>query len=606
MGIENLAMKKLLTFLLFSFLLSSAFADNTVNIVNVGSTSNAFHIQTYINGDSSAHFDFFTPVLGSGDTYSTGGDGSYTGSTYGGSPETSVHWTATYSDGGTNYSGGTYDEPSGTSTGTFDVMGSVPPPCFTNLTFTINNGDAVYHNYRILDGYFDDVGDLVIPGGQARSITVTVECDKTPCTVRQSPDSGTPIDLNIQPSGGSPYMGSSTPPSPTIITPTTADTPPATPTAPPATYNPTNTGYNPTTGVTNGPDILFTAGATNPATATQQGDSALYDALTKASAQADLNAQSIESAISNGTASVVGAINGATNGTGTNDVRGTNVFVDNWPQGYSNYLSQIGSNGTTANGWLSEIASNTMPGTNSGATNELGFLDYSNQMWTAISQGTNGAAAGIAAQSLLATPLAALQDVVDGIDPSPSLSGDPGHSGNWEMDFCGTHLDFDPVDWCPTAFSLSIGFWTFILCALYLIEVGRMYWKVIQGFSAMQTGGPPDLNFQWEILGSGFGGNLLGVLVGLVMPAVLVGIWILFVSFTVGDLSEVLTNITGFSAVITAFTGTSTGSMAMHVLLNSFPLYLAVHLLLARVVLQFTLAKSFFIAAGAARWVFGK
>jgi hypothetical protein len=176
MGIENLAMKKTFAMLFVSFFVFRLIADNTVNIYNAGTTTANFEIKTFINGDTADHFDFFTGSLAPGASYSSGGDGDYTGSTYGSAPMTSVHWTAIYSVGGTNYGAGTYDEPAGTGTGTFNVYASGAPPVFTNYTYCAQNNDPTRTMYVVWNFNGAIVQEqVVLPGANACWTTPPIE-----------------------------------------------------------------------------------------------------------------------------------------------------------------------------------------------------------------------------------------------------------------------------------------------------------------------------------------------------------------------------------------------------------------------------------------------
>jgi len=302
--------------------------------------------------------------------------------------------------------------------------------------------------------------------------------------------------------------------------------------------------------------------------------SAVDKVRVQAHSDSSLNAANLH----NDLLSVVGAVNGLTNGTGAGI---SNYFTESTGIGMSNLLSQIATN-------LSSSKTGSI-------------TDYSNLLASLMHNSTNAATATSFAQAALSDATSALQGVIDGIDPDPQLVGDPGHTSVWEFDFCGRHCDVDPVSNFPGVFAFSLGLWSFILVAAYFLDVGNMYWKAIQVFSSQQIARFP--NVQMELFGTG--GNVLGVAIGVVIPAVFVALWVIGVTLTVGGLGSLLAHISGLPAVVTAFTSSPAGAAAWHLTTNSFPVGLAVHLLSARILLRYTLAKACLIASAASRWLAG-
>lgn len=150
--------------------------------------------------------------------------------------------------------------------------------------------------------------------------------------------------------------------------------------------NPSGAVYNP--GGSNS-NILWTASAyTNSSLAVQQGDSALYDALTKAAAAAHSDESAIASAITNGVLAAhidaLGISNavahgGSTNGTGVY-LGPTNGATENTLQGISNLLGNATGmviNAATVSVWQAQ--GTTYGATGSNELNQTGTLPSSTE-----------------------------------------------------------------------------------------------------------------------------------------------------------------------------------------------------------------------------------
>jgi hypothetical protein len=136
---------------------------------------------------------------------------------------------------------------------------------------------------------------------------------------------------------------------PIVVTEPTNATPIVNNTPTPTSYNPTNNGN-----VNNQSPIIFSGSSTtNGIISQQQGDSAVYDAVTKFAAQNNNNLTKIQSILSTGLNFTLTATNGQV---------GTNVWVDNQLTNYSTEATLEG---------LTNLVGHFLNATNIGDTNSI-------------------------------------------------------------------------------------------------------------------------------------------------------------------------------------------------------------------------------------------
>jgi hypothetical protein len=260
---------------------------------------------------------------------------------------------------------------------------------------------------------------------------------------------------------------------------------------------------------------------------------------------------------------------------------------------------------TNIDGNLAKIA-NSLTNAN---TNSLTAREA--RMMAAIpSTATNAVDATAAATSIFSTAFGYLSTTISALTTAPDVGGDPGHSSVWEMNFCGQTVDLDPVNRFPIVFTFSYGLWSFVIAALYLAFVGRLYIKTVQIIATAETGGVPNMDVfgGLEILtfGGFAGGNFIGVLVAVIIPAVFLALWVIVVTAVIAPLSEFIGIYHAISGVFSTVASTPAGSAGLHVLFSAFPVGNAVRFLTAALVLQFTMAQAMLIASAASRFLFGK
>lgn len=301
----------------------------------------------------------------------------------------------------------------------------------------------------------------------------------------------------------------------------------------------------------------------------------------------------------------------------TNGFTATNIATEQTLEGMSNLLSSISTNRfatnlateSTLQGMSNELAAFHRDVTNALPTNSF---DYATSKLSSEipATATNSSAATSYITSLFAAPLSYLQDAIDGLTIQPDIGSDPGHTSAWEINFCGRLVDFDPVDNFPSVFTWSIGVWDFILVAAYLWSVGQLYLKTIQIYATAQTGGVPNMDvfggLQALTFGGMFGGNFIGVGVAVIVVGLIVAAWVVVVTVVVVPLGEFIGIYQAISSLFSSVRGTSSGQAGLHLLFSFFPVALAIRLVTARIVLQFTMSKALLVAVGVTRMLFGK
>lgn len=298
----------------------------------------------------------------------------------------------------------------------------------------------------------------------------------------------------------------------------------------------------------------------------------------------DIATEATQAGISNLLSDIRGRLgtNGLGNGTNSVNVIGTNQY-------YSSESTLAG---------ISNLLAGAGGGTNLGNTLELDQA------------GTNGAAALAKAHGLVDGVLGGYQDLVDNFNNIGTISIDPGHTAGWEFDFCGQQCDLDPANNFPSVARFSMGVWSFILLAAYFLDVGRVYLGVIKTYSTQHTGGVPNIQMQFgaELFGTGgsVGGNFIGLACAVIVPSVFVGLWIGVITMLGATGLDWVGGLDAIADVIAQVNGTVSGAMACHMLGSFLPVVLAIRLIVARLVLYFTLAKVVILASSASRYLFGR
>ena len=415
--------------------------------------------------------------------------------------------------------------------------------CTTNLTFTASNGNSVWAIFAVQTPDGETIGaQQVQPGGVYQYNIPGVDCDKASQYQLVSgtsddnvkpvalPPSGTPgttggsTNANFSPTSG--QFDTNAFPDP-VVQGTNVTLPP------PSIYNPTNFQ-----------NIMWSSAAsTNAAAATQQGSSALYDAITKGFNQNHDDLTSLKNS-------------GSTVSAGTNlNLSLTNYNLETTQVGISNLIAQIANR------------TNAAPGSNS---IELSGLTNFNTM---AANATNAFAGTINAFGNMESDVSGVDNgVPSGTAPVFDIATFTmgGSSVDWSI-----NLDNDT--WHPLWVTMN-RLWTMIITFGYASFVILTLYSQMKIWTAAQGGGVPSV--QLELFGTG--GNALGVIVFILLVVFMLGV------LAAGELG-VISSLTGAVNWHTMFTNVGTSShvfelvdgRAMYLLNECFPVSFAISALIA-------------------------
>ena len=284
---------------------------------------------------------------------------------------------------------------------------------------------------------------------------------------------------------------------------------------------------------------------------------------------------------------------------------GTNgdIATETTQAGISNLLSSIGRSLTNG----SQIVSNVgyQASTNRATESTLAKIwDWLYQGWTnRLVAATNWPSPPNGSSDAGANEIGYMQAVIDSLSTAPDLGGDPGHTGIWEMDFCGRRLNFDPVFLFPGVCAFSVGLWDFVLVAMYLLALGKVDYEIAKTLTSVQTGSVPDVS----VIAAGTGGNAVpGVIAGGLVTVALMLLFQILVTAIIVPLGEFLGLYQAIATVFSAAKSTPQGAAGVHVLFALFPVQLAIRLFTSYLSLYFSLAIQVTIFSRAARFLLVK
>jgi hypothetical protein len=507
---------------------------------------------------------------------------------------------------------------------------AVPPPCMSNIVYTVQNNDVGGHWYfqSAAIGVGNPVyGMLYLPGGQSGNSTASWPCATAGAVKLYLSDdyNNVPSLLVVAGTSNGSWDGIQNEESPLVV-------PGATPYVSGNSFGnsslnlvqpPSPDQYNPATAWATGTNsAILWSSATNT---DQAGFSALYDAATKASVLAHQDAGLVVAALGSVTNAIdggfglnhtdLGTVVGSVGSMNTNlssllrsmgtnsGVVGTvssNVVIGNWPIGYSNMLATIASNtflmsssfGTNLDGmvgqsninvenWpigysnlLAEIASNTAPQT--GSSNDYDLSGVNTNWATAYSSATATTA-----------PLVNSVGDLAGLQPPDGLDFYNDSSFNVQ---CSTPLGNFPftwnfatdVNWSPV-FSILKTVITYVLIAGFCAKMLDEIWSGTKAVLATQ--GQHIQPLQLELLGSG--GNFLGIgLLGVqvvVFLAAMAAFETLIITAVTGAFSSV-GGVHGAASLLSSnLFASATGAVAqgLSILILVFPLQLCFSLFIS-------------------------
>ena len=281
--------------------------------------------------------------------------------------------------------------------------------------------------------------------------------------------------------------------------------------------------------------------------------------------------------------------------------------------GFNNLTNDSGGTGTiTGAVWgASSSLSNAIATFHQDNTNLLGQIlsTITNGTSTNINvplTATNGQAAVSQATTLVSEATTAGDNFLGSVTSIP-LPDEGGGSmgGAMTIQMVGETINLDPREIIPGSDNLSKAIASFLIIAAFLIEVSMLYRDLAKSAGLLQTGGVP--NVQMNLFGTG--GNVLGVAMAAVIPLAFCAIYVVtiltFFSVVTGALPGItMPVITGAMNVGAALN--SLPSIAKVLITSYFPVNLLASIVMSRIVIHFTAAKSLMLAGIASRFLFGK
>jgi hypothetical protein len=220
-----------------------------------------------------------------------------------------------------------------------------------------------------------------------------------------------------------------------------------------------------------------------------------------------------------------------------------------------------------------------------------------------VDAGTNGSSALVRAGELLGLSLSdfdALTNTMIGakLGVQGGALVNSGNKSGMRFMFCGTLLDLDPDATVPGILSICKAGWSVIILLIYGAWVVRWACEVCYRFTDFQTGGVPNM----VALGAGFGGNILGISVAVVVPVAIATLWAGLFSFVAG---VTLSELNPISDAATAFT-LGGNEIALYLLNSSFPVALAFGCAFSRITIPIIGVKMVILISCASRFLWGK
>lgn len=231
-------------------------------------------------------------------------------------------------------------------------------------------------------------------------------------------------------------------------------------------------------------------------------------------------------------------------------------------------------------------------------TNQVGVGSSSNYAvgWS-VTNSQNWSSSSNSAIAALGGAETNFDSALSRMGSAPQFNGS-GSSNALAFAFCGTVLNVNPEVIMPGLTSIIYNAWVFILLAGFALWAGHLMFEASKTFAAAETGGVPNLEGSFF----GFGGNVIGVAVAILVPLALLFVWRFIFNRLFGDLFGSMDSL-GTAKGLLGFGG---NQLFQWFITNLFPLNLALSLLFTQITLYFTAGKVVLVAAAASRWLWGK
>lgn len=272
-------------------------------------------------------------------------------------------------------------------------------------------------------------------------------------------------------------------------------------------------------------------------------------------------------------------------------------------QGIRTDLAGIASGLGTNSGGSDLGVSNSVRRFHVDATNQLGQLyalfdkasTNQNVAGALAASMSDGAQAGVAADSALGSSLDGVESILSGLGSVPVV--DEGTLGTGlQMEFFGETLDLDPEVQFPGAMGYVKALLTFVALLGFSLSMGQLFMEASKVYATAQTGGVPNL----ETTFLGTGGNLLGVSIAVLVPVALVAVWVAVFTLIASYFTSAILATVGVGSL------DNPSTVAAYLLSSVFPVNLMISLAVTRVSAHFLMGKAIIIAASASRFLIGK
>ncbi|WP_174834713.1 hypothetical protein [Staphylococcus aureus] len=327
-------------------------------------------------------------------------------------------------------------------------------------------------------------------------------------------------------------------------------------------YTPTNTAtFNPT----NSASIPFAtnSGAADNATL-ERGFNALYDVNNRGFSAVNSGISTLHNDLG-GLANLLGGLtNGSSGGGGTD----------------SNAIPAFHKDNTNLLGSIYGALTNR-----SGLTNPGDYLTGSS---------TNATAATTAANTAMAAPIGSLDGIIGGIGSAPDVGGGGGVP-SMTIEFMGRSLDLSPEHMVPGICAWIKAWMTFIVILGYSLWLANLFWRCVGTMASARNTSTPDL----EATVAGFGGNIAGAVVAVLIAVAFVALWVVVFNALFGMMG---------SNILSASSGaglTGPVAAAWSLVCAVMPVTLILTLCWTRVILYFAMGKVVLVAVTASRFLIG-
>jgi len=193
-------------------------------------------------------------------------------------------------------------------------------------------------------------------------------------------------------------------------------------------------------------------------------------------------------------------------------------------------------------------------------------------------------------------------DNINGVTNGFLLANGGSTTPTYSFTFMNQTVDFNPFTRWPSIGIVSKWAWGLSAIVAFMMWAGRTIHKDVVGqFAGMEMGGVPNMSMEGTILGVGGGGNFLGMIIALLIPAIFVA---LFVAVCVGGATMMTSAVSGY---FSSYVGNAGVPGTFWYIANELvPVALIFGLTVARATIPFVLGSVVGAGVAVARFLPGK